>query len=49
MEGQFWYVYMLQSIDHPRHWYVGMTENLAVRLKAHNGLEVSHTSKSICA
>jgi predicted GIY-YIG superfamily endonuclease len=45
MEGQFYYVYMLQSIDSPGHWYVGMTEDLAVRLKAHNTLKVPHTSK----
>jgi len=45
MDGQFWYVYMLQSIDPPGHWYVGLTENLAARLKAHNSLKVPHTSK----
>lgn len=46
MEGQFWYVYMLQSINPPGHyWYVGMSENLAERLKAHNSLKVPHTSK----
>ena len=45
MEGQFWCVYMLQSIDPPGHWYVGMTEDLTARLKAHNGDKVPHTSK----
>jgi len=45
MEGQFWYVYMLQSVEHPEHYYVGMTENLAERLKAHNARRVPHTSK----
>ncbi|MBN2209866.1 MAG: GIY-YIG nuclease family protein [Sedimentisphaerales bacterium] len=45
MEGKFWYVYMLQSIDPPGHWYVGLTENLVARLKAHNSLKVPHTSK----
>ncbi len=45
MEGQFWYVYMLQSIDPPGHWYVGMTEDLTARVKAHNGGKVPHTSK----
>lgn len=45
MDGQFWYVYMLQSIDSPGHWYVGMTENLSDRLKAHNAPKVPHTSK----
>ncbi|MFP4141464.1 MAG: GIY-YIG nuclease family protein [Phycisphaerae bacterium] len=45
MDGQFHYVYMLQSIDPPGHWYVGMTEDLAARLKAHNACKVPHTSK----
>jgi predicted GIY-YIG superfamily endonuclease len=45
MEGQFWYVYMLQSVDPPGHWYVGMTEDLAKRLKTHNAGKVPHTSK----
>lgn len=45
MEGQFYYVYMLQSIDPPGHWYAGLTENLAARLKAHNAGKVPHTSK----
>ena len=45
MDGNFWYVYMLQSIDPPGHWYVGMTEKLQERLKAHNSGKVPHTSK----
>ena len=45
MEGHFWYVYMFQSIDRPGHWYVGMTEDLDERMKAHNGGRVLHTSK----
>ena len=45
MEGQFWYVYMLQSIDPPGHWYVGVTQDLSGRLKAHNARNVPHTSK----
>ena len=45
MEGQFHYVYMLQSIDPPGHWYVGMTEDLTARLKAHSARKVPHTSK----
>ena len=36
MDGDFWYVYMLQSIGQPNRWYVGMTEGLQERLKAHN-------------
>ena len=45
MDGRFWYVYMLQSIGKLDHWYVGMTQDLSERLKAHNGLKVAHTSK----
>jgi len=45
MNGKFWYVYMLQSINPPGHWYVGMTEDLQERLKSHNSGKVPHTSK----
>ena len=45
MDGKFWNVYMLQSVDPPGHWYVGMTENLRERIKTHNALKVPHTSK----
>ena len=45
MDGQFYYGYMLQSIDPPGHWYVGMAEDLSDRLKAHNAGKVPHTSK----
>ena len=45
MDARFVYVYMLQSIDPHGHWYVGMTENLSERLKAHNARRVPHTSK----
>lgn len=45
MDGQFFYVYMIQSIDPAGHWYVGMTEDLSARLKAHNARKVPHTSK----
>ena len=45
MDGDFWYVYMLQSIVSPGHWYVGMTENLEERLNAHSSGKVPHTSK----
>ena len=30
------YVYILKSITHPGKYYVGLTENLDQRLKAHN-------------
>ena len=45
MNGQFWYVYMLQSIEFPEHWYVGLTGGLEKRLEAHNSGKVSHISK----
>ena len=45
MDGKFWYVYMLQSVQHPEHFYVGMTEDIRERLKAHNAGRVPHTSK----
>ena len=45
MNGQFWYVYMLQSVGQPGRWYVGTTVDLEKRLKAHNSGKVPHTSK----
>ena len=45
MDGQFSYVYMLQSIEHPERYYVGMTKDLSERLRAHNAGKVPHTSK----
>ena len=45
MDGKFWYVHMLQSVEHPAGHYVGMTEGLPERLKAHNALNVPYTSK----
>ena len=45
MDGAFWYVYMLRSVAHSGHYYVGMTEDLETRLTAHNAGTVSHTSK----
>ena len=41
------YVYILQSIDDPGHYYVGITEDLRSRLQRHNAGQVSHTSKHI--
>jgi putative endonuclease len=45
MDCPFRYVYMLQSIKYPEHYYVGMTEDLPERLKTHNARRVPHTSK----
>ena len=38
------YVYILESLD-SLHFYVGITEDLRVRLAKHNAGEVPHTSK----
>jgi predicted GIY-YIG superfamily endonuclease len=39
------YVYILQSLDTPEHFYVGSTDGLRARLKKHNAGHVSHTRK----
>ena len=39
------YVYILQCIDDPTRHYVGSTDDLRMRLKAHNSGKVSHTTK----
>jgi putative endonuclease len=39
------YVYILQSVEDTNHFYVGVTEDLKSRLKAHNAGEVFHTAK----
>ena len=42
---KFYYVYILESQNSPRHYYVGFTEDLENRLRSHNNGQVSHTSK----
>jgi predicted GIY-YIG superfamily endonuclease len=39
------YVYLLESIKFPSETYVGLTDNLPVRLAAHNSGQARHTSK----
>jgi putative endonuclease len=39
------YVYILQSMAAPEHYYVGVTDDLRARLQKHNAGDVSHTSK----
>jgi putative endonuclease len=39
------YVYILQSVALPTHFYVGITIDLRSRLQKHNSGDVSHTSK----
>jgi len=41
----FSYVYILQSVNNPKHYYVGRTGDLYDRLKRHNAGEVPHTSR----
>jgi len=40
-----YYVYMLRSVPHPNQTYIGFSENLKTRLKAHNNGQSAHTSK----
>lgn len=39
------YVYILQSIAFPQHFYIGITHDLRDRLRRHNDGKVTHTSK----
>lgn len=39
------YVYFLQSIDHPKQNYAGLTDDLRARLKVHNSGGALHTKK----
>ncbi len=39
------YVYILQSIAFPEHFYIGITHDLHDRLRRHNDGKVSHTAK----
>jgi len=41
----YYYVYILQSEYKPERFYIGFTEDLESRLKAHNGGHCPHTSK----
>ena len=42
---RFHYVYILESVTNPEHFYVGLAEDLHARLHKHNAGEVPHTSK----
>jgi putative endonuclease len=39
------YVYILESIRFPDHFYIGVATDLRLRLQKHNAGEVRHTSK----
>ena len=42
---QFYYVYILESMSSPGHFYTGFTEDLKQRLKDHNADHSPHTTK----
>ena len=39
------YVYILQSMSDDKRFYIGITDNMEMRLEKHNAGEVPHTSK----
>ena len=39
------YVYILQSEQDPKHFYIGITDDLDARMSKHNSGEVTHTAK----
>jgi hypothetical protein len=44
-EMRFYYTYILQSEKAPDRYYIGFTEELESRLKAHNSGKVPHSAK----
>ncbi|MFC1574112.1 GIY-YIG nuclease family protein [Candidatus Latescibacterota bacterium] len=42
---KFYYVYILQSLSDPEHFYTGFTENLEQRFQEHNEGKSPHTKK----
>lgn len=42
---QFSYVYILESLAKPEHFYTGLTDDLNTRLRKHNSGNVSFTAK----
>ena len=45
MNGNFHYVYILNSLEDPDRYYVGITEDIEQRLKYHNTGKSAHTRK----
>ena len=41
----FSYVYLLESVAAPSHYYAGLTDDLASRLAKHNAGAVPHTAR----
>jgi putative endonuclease len=42
---KMFFVYILQSVDHPNKYYVGSTSDLETRLEQHNSGISTHTAK----
>lgn len=40
-----WYVYIIESVEHPDHTYIGASQDLEQRIKDHNNGFSKHTSK----
>ena len=40
-----YYVYLLQSLSNPSQYYIGTTDNVERRIKAHNAGSIGHTAK----
>lgn len=39
------YVYILETVNEPRRFYIGTTTDLRARVRAHNAGESTHTAK----
>jgi predicted GIY-YIG superfamily endonuclease len=39
------YVYLIESVNHARQRYIGLTSDVDVRITAHNGGQSPHTSR----
>ena len=44
-DHNMFYVYILQSINYPEHFYIGSTRDLKRRIKEHNSGNSIHTNK----
>ncbi len=40
-----YYTYVLETVEEPKHLYVGSTEDLTVRMADHNAGRSNHTAK----
>lgn len=39
------FVYIIETTEEPKRFYVGVTENIELRLEKHNSGQVPHTAK----